>query len=337
MSDFARSRLGLTGSVFAAVARWLDALRGSTGCFFTFHRGAPGEIWSGLPNRNFYLDLAFLDSLLSHLKASGRNIVTVEEGRRLAADSTTSEQFVNFSIDDCYRDTYELVLPVFRRHGVPVTLFVTTGIPDATLPLYWAGLEDILRSQDTIVLGGKVIDIRAMDQKAWAYQALQTLWDGPMLDAHYRHFCSENGIDEEQIFMRHAITWDMLSELARDPLVEIGSHTVAHRRISTLSPEAAWHEMADSRQRLREKLGVPANHFAFPYGRMNDCGPRDFAIAREVGYESAGTTTKGLLRAGPVPYAYPRITLNGAHRNILVPEFHLSGASSIAAKVLGRV
>ena len=30
-------------------------------------------------------------------------------------------------------------MPVFRRHNVPVTLFVTTGIPDATLPLWSAG------------------------------------------------------------------------------------------------------------------------------------------------------------------------------------------------------
>lgn len=337
MPTFPLIQLGLAVTVLAVMARWLDTARGATGCFFTFHRAAHNNVWEDLPNRNFYLDLDFLDNLIAHLKTSGRRIVTVEEGRRLAADPRMKEPFINFSIDDCYRDTYELVLPLFRKHGVPITLFVTTGIPDRTLPLYWAGLEDGLKTRDLVSLDGRKIEISTPKQKSGLYQMLQAQWDGPLVGEHYKRFCADNDITEDEIFEKHGMTWDMLTEIASDPLVEIGSHTVSHARISSLSPEAALRELVESRQRLREKLNLPINHFAFPYGRVNDCGPRDFAIARRAGYESVGTTTKGLLRRGSLPYAYPRVTLNGAHRNMLVPEIHISGASSFAARMLGRV
>jgi peptidoglycan/xylan/chitin deacetylase (PgdA/CDA1 family) len=327
----------LSGSVVAAAARWTDAFRGARGCFFTFHRAAPRAVWSSLPNRNFYLDLDFLDALLTHLATSGRRIVTIEQGLGLAADTTTRDTFVNFSIDDCYRDTYEEVVPLFRRHGVPLTLFVTTGIPDGTMSLCWAGLEDTIRHRDHILVDGEEIETDTIERKLATYAALQAQWDGPAMDEHYATFCARNGVDPLEMREKHAITWQMLSELAQDPLVEIGSHTVSHPRISELTLEDARYELSGSRERLREKLAVPVKHFAFPYGRMKDCGPRDFAIAQAVGYEGVATTTKGLIRPGPVPYAYPRVTLNGAYRTLLVPELHMAGASAAAARALGRV
>lgn len=324
-------------SMLAMTARWIDALRGQRGCFFTFHRAAPTKIWPDLPNRDFYIDLDFLDSLLTYLSCSGRRVVTIEDGLRLASDPNGRDTFVNFSIDDCYRDTYEEVAPLFRRHGVPLTLFVTTGIPDGTIPLWWIGLEDTIRSRPFIFVDGDRLATDTRERKIASYLMLQTRWDGPQALQEYADFCRDNGLDAEEIHWRHAITWDMLRELAGDPLVEIGSHTVSHPRVSVLEPEDARFELARSRERLQEMLNIPVKHFAFPYGRTKDCGPRDFAIARDAGYESVATTVKGLLRQGPVPYAYPRITLNGGHRNLFIPELHIAGASAIAARMLGRV
>lgn len=337
MPDNNGPRLSFSSAIGAAMAQWVDALRGPRGCFFTFHRAAPSSIWPTLPNRNFYLDLDFFDTLLSHLAASGRKVVTIEEGLRLARDPKTRGTFVNFSVDDCYRDTYEAVVPLFRRHGLPVTLFVTTGIPDGTLPMWWVGLEETLLERDFVLVDGERIATDTTQRAAAAFQDLQTRWSGVEASNHYARFCLENAVDAEAVHWRHAITWDMLSELATDPLVEIGSHTVSHPRVSLLTSEDARHELRDSRTRLREKLNVPVTQFAFPFGRVDDCGPRDFEIARETGYQGVATTTKGLLTGATAPFAYPRVTLNGAHRNLLMPELHMAGATAAAARMLGRV
>ena len=49
------------------------------GCLFTFHRGASVDRWRSLPNRDFYLNLEFLDNLLAYLADSGWDIVTLDE------------------------------------------------------------------------------------------------------------------------------------------------------------------------------------------------------------------------------------------------------------------
>lgn len=324
-------------TIMTTAARYVDALLGSRGCFFTFHRAAPEKVWETLPNRDFYLDLDFLDSLLSYLKVTGRDVVTLAEGRRRASDPRAARPYVNFSVDDCYRDTYEHVVPLFRSHGVPVTLFVTTGIPDGTMAMSGAGLEDTILQRDEITVDGHKVLTDTIERKMTAYSLLEARWDGPKSPVFYARFCAENGLDAEALHWKHAITWDMLEELAKDPLVEIGSHTVSHPRVSALAAEDAMRELSESRKRLQEKLNVPVNDFAFPYGRLKDCSPRDFEIARRAGYESVSTTTKGLVRNGTTSFVLPRITLNGGHRNLLVPELHMAGATALAAKVIGRV
>ena len=90
-------------------------------------------------------------------------------------------------------------------------------------------------------------------------------------------------------------------------------------------------------ERLEERLDIDVHHFAFPYGRAGDCGPRDFALAGKAGYRSASTTRKGLLRAGADPLHLPRNTLNGRHQQMHHAELHLTGMSGLAARVLNRV
>lgn len=314
-----------------------DTLLGSRGCLFTFHRAAETAVWETLPNRDFYLDLSFLDRLLGYLKKTGWKIVTVEEAVRRAVRQQPGDRYVNFSVDDCYRDTFELVVPLFRRHGVPVTLYVTTGIPDATLPLVHAGLEDLLWRRERVVLDRETLELHGPKARRAAYARLAAEWERDDPARRYADFCARNGADPAEIHRRHAIDWDMLEALRHDPLVEIGAHTVRHARISTLSPVEALAEIVESRERLQDRLGIPVRHFAFPYGRSGDCGPRDFELARAAGFASAATTRKGLLRRKHNAFSLPRNTLVGSHRSLAVAELHLAGLTGVAARVAGRV
>lgn len=314
-----------------------DALGGSRGCLLTFHRAAPCALWETLPNRDFYLDLDFLDRFLAHLKMRGWEVVTIEEALRRAALGRVDDRYVNFSVDDCYRDTFEQVVPLFRRHGVPVTLFVTTGIPDGTLPLWAAGLEDVLLRNDRVALADKTISVPTADSKRAAFAEVAAQWDGPEAGDHYAKFCAMNGVDREAMHWKHAISWSMLETLRDDLLVEIGAHTVTHPRVSSLSAQDALNELQGSRERLMSRLHVTSRHFAFPFGRAADCGARDFDIARQAGFTSAATTRKGLVRRGQEAFALPRNTINGGHRNLAVMDLHLSGVTGAAARLSGRV
>jgi peptidoglycan/xylan/chitin deacetylase (PgdA/CDA1 family) len=336
LSSAAR-KLAKSEAIVRPISIAADIFLKSRGCLMTFHRGASSQAWERLPNRDFYLDTGFLDQFLSYLIARGWDVVTMEEALRRSMAGKSNDRFVNFSVDDCYRDTYEEVVPLFRRHNVPVTLFVTTGIPDGTLPLWAAGLEDTLLNNDRVVLEDGAIDVPTSEAKREAFYRIAETWDGPQAAQYYQTFCRLNGVDIDAMHWKHAISWDMLEELRNDPLVEIGGHTVTHARISSLSPEGAMQELKGSRDRLIERLNIPARHFAFPYGRSGDCGPRDFRIAHDAGYASCATTRKGLVFPGQDAYALPRCTINGSDRSIATMELHLSGLTGMAARMTGRV
>ncbi|WP_024514174.1 polysaccharide deacetylase family protein [Bradyrhizobium sp. Tv2a-2] len=319
------------------LAKAADRMLGPRGCLFTFHRAAPTAEWDKLPNRDFYVDIAFLDRFLAYLNAGGWDVVTVGEALRRSGGADNDSRYVNFSIDDCYRDSFEVVAPVFRRHNVPLTLFVTTGIPDGTLPLWSAGLEDALLKRDSVMVDGQIVKLSKAEERRKAYQRIASRWDGPDAARHHAAFCAANGIDMDAMHWKHAISWEMLEALAKDPLIEIGAHTINHARISSLAPEAALAEIEGSRTRLNERLGINVQHFAFPYGRSADCGPRDFALARRAGFLSAATTRKGLLRGGHDRFSLPRNTINGSHRSLGAMEMHLTGFTGTAARIAGRV
>ena len=310
---------------------------GPRGCLLTFHRAAPPDVWEKLPNRDFYLDIEFLDRFLAHLVAQNWDVVTIGEALRRSGSADDASRYVNFSIDDCYRDTFELIAPVFRRHDVPLTLFVTTGIPDGTASIWPIGLEYTLLERDEVRLDGEVIRLPTPEERRAAYQRIESAWDGPRAPQYYAAFCAENGVDMEAMHWTHAITWEMLETLARHPLIEIGAHTMTHPRISSLAPDEALAELEGARVRLNQRLGLNVQHHAFPYGRSGDCGPRDFALARQAGFLSAATTRKGLVRGGQDRFSLPRNTINGSHRSVGAMEMHLLGLTGVAARIAGRV
>jgi peptidoglycan/xylan/chitin deacetylase (PgdA/CDA1 family) len=322
--------LQIKGGMFTARAS-------ARGCFLTFHRVAPSAVWQSLPNRNFYIDLDFLDRLLTHLRRRKWKVVTVEEALELSRNPRSKTRFVNFSIDDGYRDNYELLMPLARRHGVPITLYLTTSILDHTMPMWWAGLEDTLLRRDSVVADGRVIDIRGAEAKRRAYSRIEASWSDSDPVVQYQTFCAENRVDNEAIHSRHALSWEMIEDLRSDPLAEIASHGAMHSRFSSLSNSEALDVLQSGRRRLMEKLGIDVRHFAFPYGRSTDCGPRDFELARHAGFASAATSCKGLIRFGQDPFQLPRNTLNGGHKNLALVELHLAGVTGALARMLGRV
>ena len=64
-------------------------------------------------------------------------------------------------------------------------------------------------------------------------------------------------------------------------LVEVGSHTVTHAKLTDLDDGAVERELRESKERLEEALGRAVRLFAFPYGAG---GQREIELAHRVGY-----------------------------------------------------
>jgi peptidoglycan/xylan/chitin deacetylase (PgdA/CDA1 family) len=92
-------------------------------------------------------------------------------------------------------------------------------------------------------------------------------------------------------------TWEMLAEAAAAG-VEIGSHTLSHRRLADLSAADIRTEVFDSRAEIERRIGKPCISFAWPFGRAGSITRDGLRICREAGYEFIFSSMRGTVR-GP--------------------------------------
>jgi peptidoglycan/xylan/chitin deacetylase (PgdA/CDA1 family) len=88
------------------------------------------------------------------------------------------------------------------------------------------------------------------------------------------------------------LTWPLLEALERRG-IEIGSHSVTHHDLRTLSNRELRTELLASRRVLEHHLGRPVPWLAYPFGGHD---ARVIAFARRAGYRLAVTTDGGDLQ-----------------------------------------
>jgi len=105
----------------------------------------------------------------------------------------------------------------------------------------------------------------------------------------------------------YSIDWPQLRELV-DAGNTIGSHTVHHRDLSTLSPGQQKSEIFDSKATLEKQLDIPITTFCIPYGKYNKT---TLTLLREAGYTISFTTTEGRVCAGDDIFTLHRVHMIG--------------------------
>jgi peptidoglycan/xylan/chitin deacetylase (PgdA/CDA1 family) len=90
--------------------------------------------------------------------------------------------------------------------------------------------------------------------------------------------------------------------------MEVGSHSFSHKRLHALPQDAARYEIEESRTDLRNMLGVPIEHFAYPFGQFT---AGTVELVRQAGYSSAMTVRTGIARTSDDRLQLPRILVNG--------------------------
>lgn len=93
------------------------------------------------------------------------------------------------------------------------------------------------------------------------------------------------------------LTWPLLKGLERRG-IEIGSHTVHHAELPTLSDSEAMRELVASRRLLERRLGHPVQWFAYPAGKTDE---RIVGLVRRARYVLAMTTQPGTVQDASQP------------------------------------
>jgi peptidoglycan/xylan/chitin deacetylase (PgdA/CDA1 family) len=99
------------------------------------------------------------------------------------------------------------------------------------------------------------------------------------------------------------LTWPLLHALERRG-IEIGSHTMAHLDMTSLSDARMLEDLTRSRRALERELGHRVPWLAYPFGAYN---ARVERLARQAGYLLAVTTRPGSVQSARQPFALPRL------------------------------
>ena len=312
----------------------LSPLTRGAGAILMLHQVAPGAPEPFEPNRILRVTPEFLDQTIRQVLEAGFDILSLDEVAARLAGPPQIRPFVAFTLDDGYRDNLVHAYPVFKRYGIPFTVYAPTDYIDGTGELWWLGLEKSLATLDrvTLQIDGKprAFPLDTPREKTVAYDTIYW-WlrsiDETVARQIVRALCVEADIDMAALCRAQIMGWDELRRLAADPLVTIGGHTRRHYAIARLGPGAARAEIVEGIARLEQELGRPVRHFSFPFGDETSAGPRDFAIVRDLGLSTAVTTRKGTLsrQHKDALHSLPRLSLNGDYQHAHYVEVLLSG------------
>ena len=308
------------------------------GAIFTLHHVSPTPHDNFPPNGHLRITPEFLEAAIVHLAAQGAEFVDLAEAtRRLVAPRRDGDRFfAAFTLDDGYCNNDVHAAPVFRRHGVPYAIFVSPGLTERTTLPWWEVIERVVHDNGAVTVPflPDKLPAQTTRQKRQSFNRifrhLTQECPEPFLDGTVRHLAESNGIAAPSA-ASCVMDWDMLKRLSADPLCTIGAHSMTHARLSRLDSRDVVREMQLSRDVIGEKLGRRPEFFAYPYGFREACGPREFALAAEVGFRAAVTTRLHALtpRTTGNLHALPRLSLNGYYQDPRYIDVLISGLPGI--------
>jgi peptidoglycan/xylan/chitin deacetylase (PgdA/CDA1 family) len=258
---------------------------------------------------------------------------------RALRDTKLPRRAVVVTFDDGYADNLLNGKPLLERYDIPSTVYVTSGYVDTRREFFADQLERLflrpgkLPRHLSIEISGQAYrwDLGSGAHYGEAEFTRHGGWnvahpDNPTPRHHvYRSLCQllyrltdcDKRIALDALTRwagtepgcrptHRVLTADEVRLLANDGLVEVGSHTVGHVSLSTLSLSAQRDEIQKSKLRLEEILGHRVKSFAYPYGTRSDYTAQTVEVVREVGYDNACANFEGLVRHGTDPWQLPR-------------------------------
>ena len=226
------------------------------------------------------------------------------------------------TFDDGWLDNYEFALPVLQQEQVPATLFAVSHMV-GTRAQFWPNrvarlISDPNWQQQSALdwirqAGGEFAQGHfaqgPADRERLAYIIAQ-LKQKPDAELKERLDQSERQLGLAAIDSPALADWDQLRAMQNSGLVDIGSHTCNHFRLTAdLPPDIAEQEIVQSKKMLEQQLDRPVKLFCYPNG--DSTAHAIDLVGRH--YTAAVTTRRGINTASTAPHQLLRI---GVHEHV---------------------
>jgi peptidoglycan/xylan/chitin deacetylase (PgdA/CDA1 family) len=273
---------------------------GGIGHIFMLHRVLPEPLRRQYTfNRDLAITPKHLEEIILYLKSKNYYFVSLDEIHDILINGKTIKQkFICLTLDDGYRDNIEFGLPIFNKHNIPFTIYVTNSFPNATAHLWWYWLEDKINKGQSFTFGDSIYACNTDAEKQNIYNVLREKIKN--MSYAQRKIVVNDFFRFSEDEVKHqvqniALSWGELRQLSSEPLATIGAHTVNHLSLANLTFEEASNEIIDSKHELEKILQQNINHFAYPYGGLDDATNREWKIAEQAQFKTAVMNHPGNL------------------------------------------
>ncbi|HEY4139995.1 MAG TPA: polysaccharide deacetylase family protein [Pseudolabrys sp.] len=341
-------RTGLETLYFTGMHHFMRPLVGGVGSILTMHHVRPKRPDSFQPNRLLEITPKFLEKLLRRLKRARIDVISLDEMHQRFITGDFKRRFVCITFDDGYKDVKEFAYPLLRKYELPFAMYIPTSFPDRLGEIWWIALEAVIAQNSRVgaLINGeeRFFDCGTVREKRELYDAMygyiRSMKTEDELRKFVRDLCATYRVDIGAFCRDLCMDWQELADMAADPLVTMGAHTVNHVMLKKIaSDDTVRAEMEMSRSVLEAALGKRPEHLAYPVGDPTSAGPREFRIAAELGFKTATTTRPGVLFKVHRDHltALPRISVNGEFQSQRYVKVLMSGAGTALLNRFRRV
>ena len=249
--------------------------------------------------------LPSLDQQCAHLRRYYHPVSMAEIAASPAGKPLPSNALA-VTIDDGYADI-AAAQPVFRKHGIQITVYLITDFLDRRNWIWWQPILYAFSHTDRRELEIGFLPeapprrflLESEPQRQ--YSASMLIEAVKTLPNSRRLAVCEEVLDRLRVRMPselpsewRPLSWDQVRQLRREG-VEFGAHSKTHPILSMVEDDGLLrHEIAGSKKRIEEELGQAVIHFCYPNGLEADFDRRTVEIVRQCGYETAVTTEMGI-------------------------------------------
>jgi peptidoglycan/xylan/chitin deacetylase (PgdA/CDA1 family) len=221
----------------------------------------------------------FFESCILWLSGKGFRFISVADLEEvMEGKQPFPKGSVLITIDDGWQNNLDNIVPVAVEQKVPVEIFVSTEVVEKGNGYWWS----------------YIMEARRIGLSSESVEFFKTI------DNEDRMRIIEETKSKIQL-NREALTIDQVKEIAENPYIAIGSHSVSHPILPRCSNAQSKHEIQHSKSMLENWIMREVKHFAYPNG---DYSNREISFLKNAGYTIAFSTEQKYLTPDKLTHRY---------------------------------
>lgn len=272
-----------------------------------------------------------LEEVIDFWKKLGFRFISMEELKKMAQNGFRfSRPWVHFTFDDGYQNNLNVALPIFSKHRVPFSVFVSTHQVQTgkrfdtfiiRAAIYHTNREVRIPYVPYVLKAdaGREERVRYIRMVSSVFKRLNAQESHNFVQTAYNLLSHDEWQKLNDLYINDIpLTEVELVHLSESEWVTIGSHGVNH----TIHNEKhlnshCLHQVEASKRWLESLLGKPIETFAFPNGGTGDFSDSCIANCERARYKLVFTTLKEPVNTKVSAMKIPRQFLSGDCQGLL--------------------